>query len=173
MLKKKWMAAFCVLSMIGLVGCQKNAANEHRLEQENQQLKQQIEELQKPVNSEQITQNEPAIVEIVDPTTNTIIETISPKESGYETNPQAYQQLIEQVAKELGVNLSKFVTRLSEVGNTSAASIPLAMAAQTATSTSTTAQASDPFKIKEGDVVAICGFGAGLSWGAAIVRWGH
>lgn len=86
---------------------------------------------------------------------------------------QANLRIIEQVAKELGVNLSKFVTRLSEVGNTSAASIPLAMAAQTVTSTSTTAQASDPFKIKEGDVVAICGFGAGLSWGAAIVRWGH
>lgn len=95
------MAAFCVLSMIGLVGCQKNAANEQGLEQENQQLKQQIEKLQKPVNSEQITQNESAIVEIVDPTTNTIIETISPKDGGYETNPQAYQQLIEQVAKEL------------------------------------------------------------------------
>ncbi|WP_445480013.1 VanW family protein [Lysinibacillus irui] len=124
-MKKKWMAAFCVLSMVGLVGCQKNAANEHRLEQENQQLKQQIEELQKPVNSEQITQNEPAIVEIVDPTTNTIIETISPKESGYETNPQAYQQLIEQVAKELargtnttnGYDQRMVLDRLDETGN--------------------------------------------------------
>lgn len=118
------MAAVCALSMMGLVGCQKNATNEQRLEQENRQLKQQIEELQKPVNSDQIPQNEPAIVEIVDPTTNTIIETISPKDSGYETNPQAYQQLIEQFAKELargtattdGYDQRMVLDRLDEAG---------------------------------------------------------
>ncbi|XRD26263.1 hypothetical protein AABM34_07730 [Lysinibacillus fusiformis] len=40
-------------------------------------------------------------MEIVDPNTKKIIETISPKDSGYETNMHVYQQHIEQLAKEL------------------------------------------------------------------------
>jgi len=118
------MAAFCIFCMIGLVGCQNNSTYDQRLEQENQQLKQQIEELQKPVNYEQAPQNEPAIVEIVDPTTKKIIETISPKDSGYETNLPAYQQHIEQIAKELargteateGYDQRMMLDRLDEEG---------------------------------------------------------
>ena len=110
--------------MMGLVGCQNNSTYDQRLEQENQQLKQQIEELQKPVNYEQAPQNEPAIVEIVDPTTKKIIETISPKDSGYETNLPAYQQHIEQIAKELargteateGYDQRMMLDRLDEEG---------------------------------------------------------
>jgi len=124
LLKKKWMAAFCIFCMIGLVGCQNNSTYDQRLEQENQQLKQQIEELQKPVNYEQAPQNEPALVEIVDPTAKKIIETISPKDSGYETNLPAYQQHIEQIAKELargteateGYDQRMMLDRLDEEG---------------------------------------------------------
>ena len=53
------------------------------------------------------------------------------------------------------------LTNLSEFGNTSAGSIPLALD-----------QAVREGKVKEGDVIACAGFGAGLSWGAAVIRWG-
>lgn len=52
------------------------------------------------------------------------------------------------------------IANLDEYGNTSAASIPLALS-----------EAVQAGKVKAGDVVACAGFGAGLSWGAAIVRW--
>ena len=50
---------------------------------------------------------------------------------------------------------------VAKYGNTSAGSIPLALD-----------QAVREGKVKEGDVIACAGFGAGLSWGAAIVKWG-
>ena len=53
------------------------------------------------------------------------------------------------------------LTNLSEVGNTSAGSIPLALDA-----------AVKAGKVKKGDLIAMSGFGAGLSWGSVIVRWG-
>ncbi|WP_205288876.1 VanW family protein [Lysinibacillus fusiformis] len=103
--------------MVGLVGCQKNSIDDHKLEQENQQLK-------KPVTYEQIPQKGPALVEIVDPKTKKIIETISPKDNGYETNLQAYQQYIEQLARELargtdemeGYDQRMMLDRLDEEG---------------------------------------------------------
>jgi 3-oxoacyl-[acyl-carrier-protein] synthase III len=52
------------------------------------------------------------------------------------------------------------VTNLEEYGNTSAASIPLALA-----------EAVESGNIKDGDVLAFAGFGAGLTWASAIVRW--
>ena len=53
------------------------------------------------------------------------------------------------------------ITNLDEYGNTSAGSIPLALD-----------EAVRSGKVKPGDVIACSGFGAGLSWGAAILRWG-
>jgi 3-oxoacyl-[acyl-carrier-protein] synthase-3 len=53
------------------------------------------------------------------------------------------------------------ISNLSEYGNTSAASIPLALN-----------EAVKSGKVKPGDIIACAGFGAGLSWGAAIIRWG-
>ena len=55
----------------------------------------------------------------------------------------------------------RVVTNLAQYGNTSAASIPLALD-----------EAVRRGDIKEGEVLAIAGFGAGLSWASAIVRWG-
>jgi 3-oxoacyl-[acyl-carrier-protein] synthase-3 len=74
---------------------------------------------------------------------------------------QANIRIIETVATKLGIPMSKVISNLDEYGNTSAGSIPLAL---------------DPAvrsgKVKPGDLVAMSGFGAGLSWGAAIIRWG-
>jgi len=55
----------------------------------------------------------------------------------------------------------QILTNLSEYGNTSAGSIPLALD-----------EAVRAGKVKKGDVIACAGFGAGLSWGAAIIKSG-
>ena len=49
---------------------------------------------------------------------------------------------------------------LERYGNTSAASIPLALG-----------EAADAGRLKPGDLVLLSGFGAGMSWGSALVRW--
>merc|ERR1719327_2526576 len=72
---------------------------------------------------------------------------------------QANIRIMETVAKKLGIPMDKVITNLDEYGNTSAGSIPLALDA-----------AVREGKVREGDVIACAGFGAGLSWGAAIVK---
>jgi len=57
--------------------------------------------------------------------------------------------------------MSKVISNLSSYGNTSAGSIPIALD-----------EAVREGRVKKGDVIAVAGFGAGLSWGAAIIRWG-
>jgi len=74
---------------------------------------------------------------------------------------QANIRIMETVAKKLGVPMEKVVTNLDEYGNTSAGSIPLALDAAVRSG-----------QVKKGDLLAVAGFGAGLSWGACIVRWG-
>lgn len=74
---------------------------------------------------------------------------------------QANIRIMETVAKKLGVPMEKVITNLSEYGNTSAGSIPLALD-----------EAVRSGKVKDGDVIAVAGFGAGLSWGAAVIKWG-
>ncbi len=96
MLKKKWIATLCILCTIGLVGCQGKSAYEKKQEQQIQELEQEVEK--KPVTFEQ--QTDP-VVEVVDPITQAIIQTISPKEMGYETDVQLYTKKIEQLAKDL------------------------------------------------------------------------
>jgi 3-oxoacyl-[acyl-carrier-protein] synthase-3 len=74
---------------------------------------------------------------------------------------QANIRIMEIVAKRLGIPFEKVITNLSSYGNTSAASIPIALD-----------EAVRSGRVKKGDVIACAGFGAGLSWGAAIMRWG-
>jgi len=74
---------------------------------------------------------------------------------------QANIRIMETVAKKLGIPMEKVITNLDEFGNTSAGSIPLALD-----------QAVRDGKVKKGDILAVAGFGAGLSWGAAVIRWG-
>lgn len=73
---------------------------------------------------------------------------------------QANQRIMDAVAKRLKLPDDKVITNLAEYGNTSAASIPLALD-----------EAVKQGKIQPGDLIATAGFGAGLSWGAAIFRW--
>lgn len=74
---------------------------------------------------------------------------------------QANMRILSSAADRLGVPQERVVSNLERYGNTSAASIPLAL--------DEAVRAGD---IKPGQVVAMAGFGAGLSWASAIVRWG-
>ncbi|MEO3705044.1 beta-ketoacyl-ACP synthase 3 [Trichormus azollae] len=75
---------------------------------------------------------------------------------------QANQRIINAVAERLGIPKHKVISNVAHYGNTSAASIPLALD-----------EAVRQGKIKPNDIIATSGFGAGLSWGAAIFQWGR
>jgi 3-oxoacyl-[acyl-carrier-protein] synthase III len=74
---------------------------------------------------------------------------------------QANQRIIDAVAKRLKIPSKKVITNLVDYGNTSAASIPLALD-----------EAVRRGKVKSGDTIVTSGFGAGLTWGAALFQWG-
>ncbi|KAJ1273104.1 hypothetical protein BS78_06G254900 [Paspalum vaginatum] len=74
---------------------------------------------------------------------------------------QANQRIIDAVATRLDIPSDKVISNLANYGNTSAASIPLALD-----------EAVRSGKVKAGDTIAASGFGAGLTWGSAIVKWG-
>lgn len=73
---------------------------------------------------------------------------------------QANRRIIEGSARKLGIDLDKVVITVDRHGNTSAASIPLALDV-----------AARDGRIKEGDVVLLEAMGGGFTWGAVVVRW--
>jgi 3-oxoacyl-[acyl-carrier-protein] synthase-3 len=74
---------------------------------------------------------------------------------------QANGRILTAVAEALGVASERVVDAIAEVGNTSAASIPLALA-----------EAHSQGRIRAGDRVLLGAVGAGFAWGAAVVTWG-
>lgn len=73
---------------------------------------------------------------------------------------QANARILDGIAKKLNVSPEKIMMTLSRHGNTSAASIPLALAA-----------AVEEHRVKEGNLVLMEAMGGGLTWGAVLVRW--
>ncbi|MGB3878411.1 MAG: beta-ketoacyl-ACP synthase III [Shinella zoogloeoides] len=73
---------------------------------------------------------------------------------------QANKRIIDGSAKKLGIPLEKVVITVDQHGNTSAASIPLALAA-----------AAGDGRIKRGDLVLLEAMGGGFTWGAVLLRW--
>ena len=73
---------------------------------------------------------------------------------------QANQRILDAVASRLNIPSEKVISNLQNYGNTSAASIPLALD-----------EAVRKGLVKSGDIIAASGFGAGLSWGAVIFEW--
>lgn len=73
---------------------------------------------------------------------------------------QANIRIIDHAMKVLNIPRSKVYNNLDRVGNTSAASIPLALD-----------EAYREGRIGRGDLVLMCGFGAGLTWGTGLMRW--
>jgi len=75
---------------------------------------------------------------------------------------QANQRILDSVAQRLNIPAHKVLSNLAHYGNTSSASIPIALD-----------EAVRQGKIQPGDVIVTAGFGAGLNWGAAIFQWGR
>ncbi len=73
---------------------------------------------------------------------------------------QANLRILHAAADDLGIPYDKLVVNVDRYGNTSAASIPLGLN-----------DAARDGLLKEGDRVLICGFGAGLAWGTAVLQW--
>jgi 3-oxoacyl-[acyl-carrier-protein] synthase III len=73
---------------------------------------------------------------------------------------QANLRIIQSAAKSLKLPEDKVFVNLDRYGNTSAASIPIALC-----------EAVDAGKLKSGDIVVLAAFGAGLTWASAVVRW--
>ena len=73
---------------------------------------------------------------------------------------QANSRIIMSVAKRLGVPIEKFPMNLQECGNISAASIPILLDSLNKND-----------MIKRNEHIVLAGFGAGLTWGAAVIKW--
>jgi 3-oxoacyl-[acyl-carrier-protein] synthase-3 len=73
---------------------------------------------------------------------------------------QANIRILQAVAEKLKIPMDKFFTNLDKYGNTSSASIPIAMD-----------EAFRSGRINEGNHVLLVSFGAGLTWGATLLRW--
>lgn len=71
---------------------------------------------------------------------------------------QANSRIMDSVAKKLGVDNQKFFKNLDRYGNTSAASIPIALS-----------EAKE--FLKPGDKIVLSGFGGGLTWGSMLIEW--
>ena len=74
---------------------------------------------------------------------------------------QANVRIIQSACDKLGIPMERAATVLHRTGNTSSASIPLAMA-----------DALDAGRVRQGDLVLLVGFGAGMTAASAILRWG-
>jgi len=73
---------------------------------------------------------------------------------------QANIRIIKAAADRMGLPPEKVVINVQNYGNTSAATIPIALA-----------EAKEAGRINKGDLLVFVGFGAGLTWGANVVRW--
>lgn len=85
---------------------------------------------------------------------------LKPSDISWVVPHQANQRILVTVAHRMGIDPARVFSNIERMGNTSAASIPLAL-----NDLYTDAQ------LHPGDILALVGFGAGLTWGAAIVRW--
>jgi 3-oxoacyl-[acyl-carrier-protein] synthase-3 len=73
---------------------------------------------------------------------------------------QANLRIIQSAAKQLKLSDDKVFVNLERYGNTSAASVPIALC-----------EAVDSGRLQPGHTLVLAAFGAGLTWGAAVVRW--
>jgi len=73
---------------------------------------------------------------------------------------QANVRIVSYAAEKLGFSPEKVITNVDRYGNTSAASIPIALT-----------EAWEDGRVKAGDRLLFCGFGAGMSWGSVLMEW--
>jgi len=85
---------------------------------------------------------------------------ISPDQVDWIVPHQANIRIIQGTAKKLGLSMDNVVVTVQDHGNTSAASIPLALSVGV-----------ERGQIKRGDVIVTEAIGGGLAWGAVVLRW--
>lgn len=73
---------------------------------------------------------------------------------------QANERIIDSVAKKMAVPNERFYKNMGAYGNTSAASIPIALS-----------ELAKSKQLRKGDLVVLVGFGGGLTWGSALIKW--
>jgi len=73
---------------------------------------------------------------------------------------QANTRILEAAARKLKINSDKIISNIDKFGNTSTASIPIALD-----------ELAKAHRIKVGDILLLVGFGAGLTWGANVIKW--
>jgi 3-oxoacyl-[acyl-carrier-protein] synthase-3 len=86
---------------------------------------------------------------------------LSPEDIDLFVPHQANVRIIQSAAKNLKLPPEKVFVNVDRYGNTSAASIPIALS-----------EAVEQGRLRSGDRIVMVGFGAGLSWAAAVVQWG-
>lgn len=89
-----------------------------------------------------------------------VIAGLSVKELDYLIPHQANMRIVSAITERLELDPKQVIVNLDRYGNTSTASIPIALT-----------EALENKQIPDSSIVALCGFGAGLTWGTAIVRW--
>jgi 3-oxoacyl-[acyl-carrier-protein] synthase-3 len=102
-----------------------------------------------------------AVRAMVDSASRTLDQAkIRPDEVSLIVPHQANIRIIQAACERLGIPQSRAAIVLDRTGNTSSASIPLALV-----------DAIDKGRLRNGDLVLITGFGAGMTWGSALLRW--
>ncbi|MGE0668198.1 MAG: beta-ketoacyl-ACP synthase III [Sphingomonadales bacterium] len=85
---------------------------------------------------------------------------LTPSDIDWIVPHQANRRILDATARKLGIDPAKVVVTVQEHGNTSAASVPLALD-----------QAVRDGRIKRGDIVLLEAMGGGFTWGASLIRW--
>ena len=85
---------------------------------------------------------------------------VTPDDVKYFVLHQANIRIIEAAAKRIGQSMQKFPTNLQKCGNISAGSVPILLD-----------MINKEGKLQRGDKIVLAGFGAGLTWGAALLSW--
>jgi 3-oxoacyl-[acyl-carrier-protein] synthase-3 len=85
---------------------------------------------------------------------------ITPSQLALLVPHQANRRIIQATADRLGLSMEKVILNVDKYGNTSAASIPIALD-----------EAVRAGRVKDGDYIILEAFGAGLTWGSALVKW--
>ena len=95
-------------------------------------------------------------------TTASVLERVgwAPGDVDWFVGHQANSRILKATARRLGLPAQRVLVNLDRVGNTAAASIPLALA-----------DAADDGRLRPGDKVALAAFGGGATWGAAALIW--
>ncbi|RAP31509.1 3-oxoacyl-ACP synthase [Candidatus Marinamargulisbacteria bacterium SCGC AG-343-D04] len=73
---------------------------------------------------------------------------------------QANKRILDKIANSIGLDKDKLVVNVTKYGNTSAATIPIALS-----------ELNEEKKLQKGDLILLAGFGAGFTWGLNLIEW--